>query len=283
MRCKTSLIVSISLLMSSIPAYSDDDAERSAPHASGSLSYEVDRSDVGSADWRDAIATAKSHMSRFGGYYSLMRVVLKTAAPGEKIRVDATKLKDLTSEYHGGGRQFRSVKSGEFVFIEHINSARRQNGKDPVVLESAARGKSTVWIDVPKRGSLAIVGDIEVQANPAAGQDGSSSAKAADLTNGFLQPGEWWNLYSDHENDPLKRSVRAVKIIQLNKQHASWVQITFPEDRDEHVSIFGPAAKVHGGGTIGLDAALAKWEKGITDWRTMWINLDFVVHMSKVE
>jgi hypothetical protein len=104
-----------------------------------------------------------------------------------------------------------------------------------------------------------------------------------DNRSGFLQPGEWWNLYFDEGIDPLKRSVRAVKIVQLSEHHPSWVRIAFPKDQNEHISILGPAAKAHGDSAIELNAALAKWEKGIAEWKTIWINLDFVVHVTKVE
>ena len=119
--------------------------------------------------------------------------------------------------------------------------------------------------------------------NLAGGYDCPSSSEPRDVPSGFLQPDEWWNFYFSDRNDPLKRSVRAVKIVQLSERHSSWVQLTFPEDRDEHFSIFGPAAKAHDDRAIDLDAALAKWEMGITEWKTMWINLDFVVHATKVK
>ena len=132
----------IALLAGSIAARSAGDGGWVFSSGRRRSPCELDRSGVESADWRAAIATARSHMSRFGGYYSLMRVVLKGAKRGEKVRVDATKLKALTGKYDGGGRQFREVRSGEFVFIEHVKTSRRRKGKDPVVLQSPTRGKT---------------------------------------------------------------------------------------------------------------------------------------------
>jgi hypothetical protein len=113
-----------------------------------------------SPEWQQAIRTAESHMGKFGGYYSLVRVILETPLEGETIRGDITKLKELRPEYYGGGGQFRDVQSGEFLFIQHINSARRRNGSDPLVLKSTTRGTNTVWVPVPLRDRLGIVGNV---------------------------------------------------------------------------------------------------------------------------
>ncbi len=127
---------------------------------------------------------------------------------------------------------------------------------------------------------LAVVGFVSTLA---AADEGALSSSGVDADSEFLQPGEWWNLFFDNGSDPLNRTVRAVKVVQLSEKHSSWVRIKFPKDRDEHLSIFGPVIKAHDDGASDLHAALAKWEKGIVEWRTMWINLDFVVHASKVE
>jgi hypothetical protein len=124
--------------------------------------HRIDRSAMDSERWRKAVATANQHMAE-RGYYSLLRVILQDAQPDETIRVDASKLKDLTPKYDGGGGQIRSLKSGEFVFIEHINSTRRKNGKDPVVFNSASRGNRTIWVDVPERGRLGVLGDVVIE------------------------------------------------------------------------------------------------------------------------
>lgn len=98
----------------------------------------------------------------------------------------------------------------------------------------------------------------------------------------FLEAGEWWNLFCTDNNDPLKRSVRAVKILHASKEHRGWVKIAFPQDRDEHSSIFGPAANAHRDDSVSMKDALAKWEESVTEWKSVWINLDFVVSASRV-
>ena len=118
---------------------------------------------------------------------------------------------------------------------------------------------------------------------PAAGQDGSTSSEPSSSSSEFLQRDKWWNLYFDEGNDPLNRPVRAVKVVQLSEKHSSWVRVAFPKDKKEHFSILRPAAEASDDKAIDLDAALAKWENGITEWKTMWINLDFVVHITRVE
>jgi len=130
---------------------------------------DLDRNQLESSEWQAAIATAKSHMRRFGGYYSLLRVVLQEPlSHDEPLRVDANKLKDLTPEYDGGGGRFRDVVSGGFVLMEHIpNAASQSRGTDPVMLRSLYRGMGTVQIPVPTRGVLQVVGDLVVHSRRA--------------------------------------------------------------------------------------------------------------------
>jgi hypothetical protein len=99
----------------------------------------------------------------------------------------------------------------------------------------------------------------------------------------FLQANTWWNLYFSKENNPLNRGIVAVKILGVDEKRPSWVKIAFPKKREEHYSIFGPAAKAHDNEDISLEAALAKWEKTVTEWKVIWVNLDYVVHMAPVE
>lgn len=130
---------------------------------------------------------------------------------------------------------------------------------------------------------IALLASVVILLNAAHAQEDSRPHKAPEGRSEFLQPGKWWNLYSDEGNDPLQRSIRAVKVVQLSDAHPSWVQIAFPKNTKEHFSIFGPAGKAHDDNKVDLDAALAEWEDSITEWRVIWINLDFVVYMSPVE
>ena len=133
------------------------------------LLYRIEKSKLDSEIWRKAIATAKNHIasgkSQRGGTgdYTLMRVFLKNPDPKERIEVHAVKLKDLKSEYYGGGEALRFVSDGEFVFFEHINGATRRKDQDPLLLKSTARGANTIWVDVPKKWELQVLGDIIVE------------------------------------------------------------------------------------------------------------------------
>lgn len=139
----------------------------------------LDRTRLESPEWQTAIATAKSHMSRFGGYYSLLRVVLQEPKSNhERLRVDANKLKDLTPEYHGGGGRFRDVASGDFVLMQHV-PASHAKGTDPVVLRSLYRGMATIQITVPTRDVLQVVGDVVVHSRPAS--DGANGVVLDDV------------------------------------------------------------------------------------------------------
>lgn len=132
---------------------------------------------------------------------------------------------------------------------------------------------------------VALLTSVALFVTAAQAQAASRPDAAADAQSEFLEAGQWWNLFFAEGNDPLRRgtgSINAVKIVQLRKTHPSWVQIAFPKNRKEHFGIFGPAAKAHDDDSIDLEAALADWEKGITQWKVIWINLDFVVYMSKV-
>lgn len=156
--------------------------DRSAAFSSEPVSFCVlDRSHLESPEWQTAIATAKSHMSRFGGYYSLLRVVLQEPkSDHERLRVDATKLKDLTPEYYGGGGRFRDVASGGFVLIQHLpNGASSVNGTAPVVLRSLYRGMATIQIPIPTRDVLQVVGDVVVHPRPAS--DGANGVALDDV------------------------------------------------------------------------------------------------------
>ena len=126
---------------------------------------------------------------------------------------------------------------------------------------------------------------IACWAHAACGQGAAPDTAASDTQAEFLQPGTWWNLYFASESDPLKhgdRSVKSVKIIQLSAKHPGWVQIAFPENLKEHISILRPVGAAYDDDSMGLDAELKTWEKSVTMWRVIWVNLEFVVYMSKV-
>ena len=41
-----------------------------------------------------------------------------------------------------------------------------------------------------------------------------------------------------------------------------------------------PAANAHANEE--LQAAIEDWEETVSDWKSMWVNLDYVVHMNPV-
>lgn len=139
--------------------------EPAAPATAPPASHEIDRSQIDSPEWKEAIATAKSHMSKYGGCYSLLRVVFKDPMSAEeriRVEVSRAKLKKLTKEYTGGGGRDHDVNNGGFVFVEHL--PERRNEKVPLALKSLFRGKATIEIEAPTPGVLQVVGDVVVLA-----------------------------------------------------------------------------------------------------------------------
>lgn len=170
--CGTAIAVALLLCGITGQAAAED---RPAAFTSEPVSFcDLDRSHLESPEWQTAIATAKSHMSRFGGYYSLLRVVLQEPkSDHERLRVDATKLKELTPEYSGGGGRFRDVASGGFVLMQHLpNGASSVNGTAPIIFRSLYRGMATIQIPIPARDVLQVVGDVVVHSRaPSEQQD----------------------------------------------------------------------------------------------------------------
>jgi hypothetical protein len=139
----------------------------------------VRTADLTDPEWKQAIGTASAHVAdhrqgllanaRFSPSsipeyvsYSLARVILVDPQPGETVNAAILNTKELTADYHGGGSLNQRVNSGDFVFIDHVVSARRKDGRDPLILSSPHRGTSTVWVSVPTDGELGIVGDIVI-------------------------------------------------------------------------------------------------------------------------
>lgn len=140
-------------------------------------SVAVHQDDLASPEWRQAIAAATNHLADHRErlltranvpeagvsnylHYSLARVILVAPQAGETVRAEITKIKELNPAYDGGGSLFQMTGDRQFVFVEHINSAQRSNGQDPLILTSPRRGTNTVWVPVPMDGELGIVGDV---------------------------------------------------------------------------------------------------------------------------
>ncbi|WP_339747997.1 hypothetical protein [uncultured Rubinisphaera sp.] len=102
---------------------------------------------------------------------------------------------------------------------------------------------------------------------------------------GFLKAGIWYNFYFEKENNLLKRggmTVNAVKLISIDEDRSNWVQIQYPKERDEQISILKPASMAFENEDLELSLALEEWEKTITNWNIVWVNLDYVVRITKV-
>lgn len=140
-------------------------AEYLADVSEGRKRFRIDQNDLESPEWRSAIERAQKHVGG-RGYYTLMRVILENAKPEEIIQAQATKLKQLTDRYYGGGGEYRVVKSGGFIFFEHINSTRRRDGRDPVTVGALAHGRTRLWVDVPPNGTLGVLGNVILRRYP---------------------------------------------------------------------------------------------------------------------
>lgn len=121
--------------------------------------FRIERGGIHSEEWQTAIKCALSHQSR-RGFYTLMRLVVNESDKTETIQAAGTKLKELTEQYHGGGGTYQVLDNGGFVFLEHINSSRRRNGRDPVTLGANSHGTTELWVDVPPNGVLGVLGDV---------------------------------------------------------------------------------------------------------------------------
>lgn len=74
------------------------------------------------------------------------------------VQVTSTKVVSL-QELSGGG-VFRELTNGDFILIEHINSTRRVNDRDPVRIGSFTHHVADFMVPVPPRGQLGILGDV---------------------------------------------------------------------------------------------------------------------------
>ncbi len=74
------------------------------------------------------------------------------------VQVTSTKVVSL-KELYGGG-VFSELANGDFILIEHINSTRRIDGRDPVKIGSFTHHAAEFTAQVPPRGQLGILGDV---------------------------------------------------------------------------------------------------------------------------
>ena len=166
---------------------SESDDANALDEVSGEVPISIEKSDFESKEWESAIADAKAHQNG-QSYYTLFRVIMKDdddagdddeikreeireeddrdVVRRSKIQLQGLKLKELTRKYSGGGGKYREETSGAFVLLEHIDSSIRKEGKSPLIVAAATTGTKTLWLNVPKRGELSILGDIVISNSP---------------------------------------------------------------------------------------------------------------------
>ena len=123
--------------------------------------FAIDRSDLQSPEWLAAIQAATQHQ-RGKGQYTLLRIKTVGFTSLQPTQLSATKLKELTP-IDGGGSFYRTARSDEFVLWEHTNTGRRTRNEDPIEVGHIESGKTTLWIGVPREGTLNVLGDILVR------------------------------------------------------------------------------------------------------------------------
>ena len=81
------------------------------------------------------------------------------ALPAKTDIVQVTSTKVVSLEELSGGGIFRELANGDFILIEHINSTRRKDNRDPVRVGSFTHHDAEFLVPVPPRGQLGILGD----------------------------------------------------------------------------------------------------------------------------
>lgn len=89
--------------------------------------------------------------------------VLNLNVPSQPTKTDivqVTSTKVVSLQELSGGGAFRETANGDFILIEHINSTRRVNDRDPVRIGSFTHHVADFMVPVPPRGQLGILGDV---------------------------------------------------------------------------------------------------------------------------
>lgn len=89
--------------------------------------------------------------------------VLNPNVPSQPTKTDivqVTSTKVVSLQELSGGGVFRELANGDFILIEHINSTRRVDGRDPVRIGSFTHHVADFMVPVPPRGQLGILGDV---------------------------------------------------------------------------------------------------------------------------
>lgn len=89
--------------------------------------------------------------------------VLNPKVPSQPTKTDivqVTSTKVVSLQELSGGGVFRELTNGDFILIEHINSTRRVNDRDPVRVGSFTHHVADFMVPVPPRGQLGVLGDV---------------------------------------------------------------------------------------------------------------------------
>ena len=118
-------------------------------------------------EWKKMIARSlELPQIRSGrGQMTLMRMLLEDGAPDTLLQLTGTKLL-LPARGTGGGR-YQQIRSGGFVLLDHVNTTRRRQGKDPVEIGTFSHYRPTIWVPVPPRGMPGVLGDVILSPFPA--------------------------------------------------------------------------------------------------------------------
>jgi hypothetical protein len=128
--------------------------------------YVVDRASLDTSVWREALERARELPPiRAGtGRLTLLRIFLEDAAPAELLQAESVRLRALHQEF-GGGR-YQQLGSGDFVVMEHVDSAQRRGGRDPLRIGALGHGRSELWVPVPRKGQVGVLGDVVLARAP---------------------------------------------------------------------------------------------------------------------
>ncbi|MCP4696186.1 MAG: hypothetical protein GY862_04970 [Gammaproteobacteria bacterium] len=139
-----------------------------SPERSPGKEYQIDRSAIRSSEWREAINLVHKNypsLQKGKGLLTLLRVILENPVLEDSVQLfSAAKL--VTPEARNSGGIYHEVVNGGFVLVEHLESARRKENKDPVNIGAFVHARPELWVDVPRPGELALLGDVMLRRPP---------------------------------------------------------------------------------------------------------------------
>jgi len=128
----------------------------------------IDQTVFNSSEWQ---AVIDRQMDLLPGFKSgrgreqmtLLRVILADAPSHATVQLTSTKI--IEPGRRGGGF-YRELGNGDFIVMDHLDGRKRRDGKDPVKIGSLAHHRVKLYVAVPPRGRLGILGDVILSACP---------------------------------------------------------------------------------------------------------------------